>query len=219
MNLPETYWTDRKTRALMRLLGKGAEVLPLRLWSHVSGRHGADGRLAGYKPQEMEDAAGWWGEPGKFVAAMLEVGWLEPLPDGQPGYQCHEWEQHQRDHAGDVQRTLGLVVDYIKAANEESARCRGELLEARDREIAWLKGELARERQRTAARERQQRHRDKAVTATGQACDSGRDTAPSKLEAREARKDEITKVSNFENGTSAEKATTAKASGGGWPPR
>lgn len=54
LNLDMDYFGHPKTKRLVGLLGRGAEVLPLRLWCHVGKYHAQDGRLAGYSPQEIE---------------------------------------------------------------------------------------------------------------------------------------------------------------------
>jgi hypothetical protein len=93
LNLDLDYWTNRKTVRLIGLLGVGAEILPLRLWTYVAKHHPETGHLKGYMAEELESAAGWTGIKGKMVDAMLTVGFLENIGDG---FKVHGW----LDHAG-----------------------------------------------------------------------------------------------------------------------
>ncbi len=93
LNLELDYWTHRKTVRLVGLLGAGAEMLPLKLWTYVAKHHPETGRLQGYIAEELESAAGWTGAKGKMVDAMLLVGFLENIGDG---FKIHGW----MDHAG-----------------------------------------------------------------------------------------------------------------------
>ncbi len=92
LNLDLDYFDHPKTRRLIGLLGRGAEVLPLRLWSYCGKFHSDDGSLAGYSPQEIESIVQWWGKAGEATAALLDVGTLEPDVDG---YRVHGWTEHQ----------------------------------------------------------------------------------------------------------------------------
>lgn len=88
LNLDLDYFDHPKTKRLIGLLGKGAEVLPIKLWAYCGKYHKEHGRLTGYSTQEIESILGWWGELGAFVQAMLKVRFL----DGEEGdYACHNW--------------------------------------------------------------------------------------------------------------------------------
>lgn len=91
LNLDLDYFNHPKTVRLVGLLGKEAEVLPLRLWCYCGKYHCVDGKLSGYSPQEVESAVGWWGKPGEMVTAMVKVGFLEAEVDG---FLVHEWVDH-----------------------------------------------------------------------------------------------------------------------------
>lgn len=93
LNLDLDYFTHPKVMRLAGMLGPYALALPIRLWCHVAKHHWADGVLNGYTDYEVEAAAGWSGEPGHFVAAMLKLNFLEKLENG---YKIHDW----LDHAG-----------------------------------------------------------------------------------------------------------------------
>lgn len=106
LNLSLNYFDHRKTTRLIGLLGKGAEVLPLKLWCYCGKHHADDGRLAGYSPQEIETVSGWWGSKGEAVSALVRVGFLDELRGGDApatagvpagpvsGYAIHDWRDH-----------------------------------------------------------------------------------------------------------------------------
>lgn len=85
INFDVTYFDWPEVARLVGLLGRGAEVLPVRLWAYCGKVHSEDGKLSGYTAPEVESACRWWGDEGKMVAAMLKVGFLRPL-EGQEGY-------------------------------------------------------------------------------------------------------------------------------------
>lgn len=92
LNVDLNYFTHPKTKRLIGLLGRGSEVLPIRLWCHCGAHHSETGTLAGYSPQEIEALAEWWGKPGAMLQALLKVGFVHETADG---YQIHDWEEHQ----------------------------------------------------------------------------------------------------------------------------
>lgn len=77
INLDVDYFTHPKTVRLIGLLGRGSEVLPIRLWCWCAKYHAESGLLAGYSTDEIESVVQWWGEKGRFVEAMLKVGLME----------------------------------------------------------------------------------------------------------------------------------------------
>lgn len=92
LNLDLDYFSHPKTKRLVGLLGRGAEVLPVKLWSYCGKFHAEDGRLSDYTVQEIESIAEWWGKPGECVAALTKVRFLHTEPDG---FQVHQWREHQ----------------------------------------------------------------------------------------------------------------------------
>lgn len=91
LNLDLDYFEHPKTKRLIGLLGRGSEVLPIKLWRYCGKYHTADGRLVGHSKQEIESIAGWWGSPGRFYDAMLKVGFAEL--DGDV-FVIHDWKEH-----------------------------------------------------------------------------------------------------------------------------
>lgn len=68
------YFEDIKTIKLRILLGKGSEVLPLRLLCAQT-KYGCEA-VNGISSSEIEVLAGWWGENGKMAKAMVSAGFL-----------------------------------------------------------------------------------------------------------------------------------------------
>lgn len=92
LNLDLNYFDHPKTLRLGALLGKGSEVLPLKLWCYAGKYHAEDGRLSGHSTQELESLVRWWGKPGEAVEALIRVGFLEKANDG---FKIHDWKVHQ----------------------------------------------------------------------------------------------------------------------------
>jgi hypothetical protein len=93
LNVDIDYFDHPKTKRLVRLLGKGSEVLPLKLWSFTAHYFEKDGRLTGISTQEIESECRWWGPEGEMVQAMLEAVFLERAADGT--LIVHDWLEHQ----------------------------------------------------------------------------------------------------------------------------
>lgn len=92
LNLDLDYFDHPKTRRLIGLLGRGAEVLPVRLWCYCGKYHRRDGSLADYSPQEIETIVGWWGQKGEAIEAMVRVGFLEMTREN--AIRVHDWKEH-----------------------------------------------------------------------------------------------------------------------------
>ncbi len=88
INVDVDYFTHPKTLRLIGLLGKGAEVFPIRLWCWCAKYHAESGLLAGYSVQEIESCVGWTGESGHFVQAMIKVGLME---ENELGFYVHDF--------------------------------------------------------------------------------------------------------------------------------
>ena len=92
LNVDIDFLEHRKTRRLVGLLGKGSEVLILRLWTYAARFHAEDGSFAGYTPEEIESIAGWTGDATAMLQAMLKVAYLDQTPEGVV---LHGWKEHQ----------------------------------------------------------------------------------------------------------------------------
>src|SRR4051812_30144808 len=79
-------------RTLRRLAGVTEEQLIGHLaklwWASLDM---ADGRFTRCSAEDLEDAAGWQGAPGAFVAVLREEGWLD---DADGADRVHEWERY-----------------------------------------------------------------------------------------------------------------------------
>lgn len=92
INLDVDYFDHIKTIRLIGLLGRGADVLPLRIWCRAGKHHPENGKLTAYSTQEIESLAGWWGKEGSMVEAMHTVGFLDKV---RGGYKVHGWEERE----------------------------------------------------------------------------------------------------------------------------
>lgn len=92
LNLDVDYFEHPKTKRLIGLLGRGAEVLPLKLWCYCGKYHAEDGRLSEYGAHEIESVMGWWGKKGDAIKAMVKVGFVDK---DVGGYQVHGWAERQ----------------------------------------------------------------------------------------------------------------------------
>jgi hypothetical protein len=92
LNLDLNYFEHRKTRRLVGLLGRGSEVLPVRLWIYCGKFHCETGKLAGYDEKEIESLAEWWGKSGDMLPAMLKAGFM--YQEGNT-WGMTAWTEHQ----------------------------------------------------------------------------------------------------------------------------
>lgn len=76
LNLDLSYFEWPETIRLVGLLGRDADVLPLRLKAYCGRVHAEDGRLSGLTAREVEAVFGWKGAPGAAVEALVKVGFL-----------------------------------------------------------------------------------------------------------------------------------------------
>lgn len=78
------FWDHPKTVKLERRAGlEGVKAL-LMLWQWVA-QYEPSGYLYGMDEEGLEIAARWQGESGKLAKTLLELKFIDPLPDG-PGY-------------------------------------------------------------------------------------------------------------------------------------
>jgi hypothetical protein len=78
---------------LISLVGETADAFPLRMWSYLGKFHAKDGIFHGYSAKEIEGLIRWKGEPGELVAALVKVGFLDIVGNGE--YQAHDWFDHE----------------------------------------------------------------------------------------------------------------------------
>lgn len=86
----------RKTKRLKRILGADGcwSLVCLFMWV---GEERWTGDLSGLSDHDLEEEADWEGEPGRFITALVEVGFM----DGDPlARSIHDWEEHNPYAAG-----------------------------------------------------------------------------------------------------------------------
>jgi hypothetical protein len=94
LNLDIDYFDHPKTKHLVHLLGKGSEVLPLKLWVYTARYFADSGILTGISTQEIEDECRWWGQSGEMVNAMTcdKSKFLERKGETLV---VHDWNEHE----------------------------------------------------------------------------------------------------------------------------
>lgn len=77
IKLESGYFTHKKTRRLMALLGEQAPLYPIQLWSYCIVNQ-PDGDLSTYTNNEVAGIAGYMGDGDTFWSAMCQVGFIDP---------------------------------------------------------------------------------------------------------------------------------------------
>ena len=90
-----------KTQKLKRRLGADGtwSLVCLILWAAANR---SDGVLSGMTHEDLEIVAGWEGEAGEFVQALVEVGFLDQLDDSLA---LHDWIEHNPWAFGATERS------------------------------------------------------------------------------------------------------------------
>lgn len=105
IRLSVSFKGHRKRRKLEMLLGPSAVLCLIDLWISTAQNH-PKGNLSGLDDIDISLEAGWQGNPGDFVNALISCGFL----DGESGfYALHDWMDHQ---------------SYVVHAPERSAQAR-----------------------------------------------------------------------------------------------
>lgn len=86
-----TWPSHPKTRKLIRRLGGEAVFALVTLWGFAA-QYKPLGHLEGMSAEDIALAAGWEGEPSAFVAALVEIGFLDKA---EGGHALHDWAEHQ----------------------------------------------------------------------------------------------------------------------------
>jgi len=105
LNLDLDYFDHPKIKRLVALLGPGAELHPIKLWCYVGRFHTKDGSFPGYSDAEIEGLAGWGGEKGAMISAMMTVKLLEK--DSKGLIKIHDWKN-----------TNGHLIAFKKRASK-----------------------------------------------------------------------------------------------------
>lgn len=89
INVDIDFFNHPKTIRLIGMLGRGSEVLPIKLWVWCAKHHAENGRLSGHSTHEIETAVNWWGTRGSMVKAMVQAGFMTDIGNGD--YEVHNW--------------------------------------------------------------------------------------------------------------------------------
>jgi len=109
-----------KTKKLIRRVGMGGawQLVCFFLWAR---QNRSDGDLSGMSDEDIELAVDWDGEPGAFVAALIDVKFL----DGAEGARSiHDWADHNpwstgAEERSDKSRKAAFVKHYGKDRGEQ----------------------------------------------------------------------------------------------------
>lgn len=128
LNLDLDYFDHPKTKRLVGLLGRGSDVLPVRLWCYCGKYHAETGTMTGYSPTDLESLIGWWGQPGKAVDALVRLGFLETAG---AGFQVHDWDKINGHIAAFKARAqAGAKAKWAKAKADAQAMLKHSLSNA-----------------------------------------------------------------------------------------
>lgn len=81
----------RKYLRLKRLIGRSPMEYLVTFWISVA-EQVPNGPLERWSNEDIEDAAGWDGEPGVLVEGLIEAGFLDRTENG---FVPHDWVEHQ----------------------------------------------------------------------------------------------------------------------------
>lgn len=110
IHLDASYFTHDKTAFLIGLLGKGSEVLPIRLWCIAAAPYAETGIRPRFSAQEIEAGVKWWGKPGACAPALRLAGFLDEAEGNT--FVIHNWEERARH----------LIVNRARAVKAASVR-------------------------------------------------------------------------------------------------
>jgi hypothetical protein len=119
LNLDLDYFDHPKVVRLVGQLGRGSDLLPVRLWCYCGKYHAEDGELIGYSPLEIETAIKWWGQAGKAVEILVLMNFLEKTPDG---YQVHDWASINGHISALKKRAQDGAAERWRRYREEKAK-------------------------------------------------------------------------------------------------
>lgn len=105
-----TFRNHRKRRKLDRELGMPSGGFLVDLWIG-SAMSRPDGILTGWDETDIAIEAGWNGDAGEFVRALVDTGWLDEIENG---YALHDWVDHNGYAAAATDRTGKAVFSNLK---------------------------------------------------------------------------------------------------------
>ncbi|MCB9830588.1 MAG: hypothetical protein H6806_12620 [Planctomycetes bacterium] len=159
-------WHHPKWIRLRGRCGTEGLLALVRLWCWT-GEYRDDGRLHGVADDEIEFvAAGWTGEPGKFLGALLDLRWAERDEAGV--ISLHDWRDHNPYRATRTARVRAART----AAIVKACKKRGEHLpEETERELS--EAALVRFYGAKVGRHKYQLHQGLVRESAPRTCDGG----------------------------------------------
>ena len=104
-----------KTKKLIRRCGQAGAWNLIRLFLFATANR-PDGNLSGMDSDDIEIAADWQGDPGAFVAALVDVRFLV----GEPGaFSINDWADHNPWAAGSERRSDKAKFNALKRHHGE----------------------------------------------------------------------------------------------------
>jgi hypothetical protein len=118
IRLSVEFTAHHKTLKLRRRLGADGVLALVTLWLWAA-KHRPDGTLSGMDPEDIEIAAQWEGQPGRLVADLTDIGFLE---DSDGSTRIHNWEwrnpwaakSEERSAATRLSRLARVRPDIVK---------------------------------------------------------------------------------------------------------
>lgn len=123
INVDLDYRDHPKTRRLIATLGRGADVIPIRLWIYCGKYHAEYGIIAPPFTTEIESIVGWWGPKGQCVDALIECGFLDRVGES---LHVHDWQEHAGHiHAAKVKAKLMAKARWEKLKDDDAPSITG----------------------------------------------------------------------------------------------
>lgn len=115
IRLHTDFLNHPKTVKLKKRLGADGVLSLISLWLWCAGAK-PDGKLDGLDVEDIEIAAGWTGENGKFFAELVSLAWID---ETETGYTLHAWTERNpwaagAGHRSDKARMSALAQKYPK---------------------------------------------------------------------------------------------------------
>ena len=119
-------WADHpKTVALEKALGPRALRCLHRLWGFAT-RNRPEGKFTRMTDEQVAKAAGWKGDPGRFIECLLTLGWLDRIRQSRGRMlSLHDWADRQPWVIGSEARTVSArYAANIRHERERAERMR-----------------------------------------------------------------------------------------------
>jgi hypothetical protein len=113
---------------LVNELGAEAGISLFRLWAYAA-ENRPMGKFDGLQADDLELAAGWTGEPSRFVKTLLNVRFLD---EGRKSLILHDWADHQgwlvhapqrSAHARTAARRRWEELEFVRATPTSKEHC------------------------------------------------------------------------------------------------